>query len=128
MLGVRTNALQAVDDQLLEAAHILIALSENSNRLGKLCIGGNVSVIEQGCSTEIILVSKRSKQLLLCSNGKQNTFHYLVIIKVGVGNGLEEIVGDNVVYILVNLLALGTKPGGNLAQALGYPDHQIHQI
>ncbi|MPM50036.1 hypothetical protein SDC9_96770 [bioreactor metagenome] len=128
MLGVCTNALQTVGDQLLEAAHILIALSENPNRLGELCIGGNVSVIEQSSSTEIILVSKLSKQLLLGCNGEQNTFHYLVIIKVGVGNGLEEIVGDNVVYILVNLLSLGTESGGNLAQALGYPDHQIHQI
>jgi hypothetical protein len=33
-----------------------------------------------------------------------------------------------VIHILVNLPALGAESGGYLAQALGHPDHQVHEI
>ncbi|MPM16962.1 hypothetical protein SDC9_63344 [bioreactor metagenome] len=125
MLGVSGEPLQTIGNQLPQAAHILVLRGQHANLRGLgaeglAALGFPACRRRQGRS-----VFNLREQPALYIQRFHNAPGDGVLVKIGVCNGGKQIQGDQVVYRLVNVLALAAKLGGNGGKSLAHIDQQV---
>ena len=123
VLGVGGQALETVGDQLPQRADILVLGGQDTHGLGLLLpVAGAVphSGLGQVCS-----IVQLGEQPFLGVQRGLDARHNALLVKIGIGNGGEQVQGDQMVDLVGHILALGAQLGGHGRQPLGHVHQQI---
>ena len=123
VLGVGGQALQTVGDELPQRADVLIFGGEHAHLGGLLLpVAGAVPPGGGGEGGGILDLGQQGG---LGRQGIPDALEDGLLVKVGVGDGGEEVEGDELVEGSGDGLALGTQGGGDSGEPLGHIDQQV---
>ena len=123
MLGVGGQALESVGDELPERADVLVFGGEHSHCLGLLL--PVALAVPQGGLGQGGGVAQLGQQRTLGVQGGADAGGDALLVKVGVGDGGEEVEGDEMVDLGGNGLALCAQGGGDGGDPLTHIHQQI---
>ena len=123
MLGVGSQPLQSIGNQLPQRAHILILGGEHAHRPGLgLPITGTIPPGRLGERRRVLHLGQQAVPDL---QGLRHPLGDGRLIKVGIGNGGKEIPGHQMADLRGHALTLGAQGGGHRRQSPGYVHQQI---